>query len=251
MTVNTIQPSASASIVAQGDMPPQVFTLYQQALAQGAEGVGALAQLIELQDKMQRRNAELEFSRALAEFQEQCPSIEKKSAAKIATKSGASYGFTYADLETIIGTVRPHLSRNGFSFTFDSTATGPMLVCVCTLHHSHGHTMKSSFTVPTESASGASAQQKYGGALTYAKRQCLVSVLGLALTDVDADEPSVTRDTITDEQGATIEALMDEVGVTVAQFCGRFHVGMVEELPAARYAEAVRLLEAKRKAVAK
>lgn len=240
----------TAAIAAPTDMPEQVAALYSQALAQGADGVGALEKLMDLQDRIQRRGAELQFSLALAEFQGQCPSIKKSSSAKIVTKSGGGYGFTYADLEEIISTVRPHLSANGLSFTFDSKYDGKLLTCVCTLRHSHGHSMTASFTLPTENGSGASDQQKIGGALTYAKRQCLVSVLGLALTD--PEEPGAAKKAVAlidAGQVQNILALLDEVRVASDRFCARFKIGAVADLPATMYAEAVRLLEAKRKEV--
>lgn len=238
----------TAAVAAQGDMPQQVFELFQMALSKGADGVNALEKLVELQDKIQRRNAETEFHSALAAFQESCPAVTKSSTAKIATKSGGGYSFTYADLEEIISTVRPHLSRNGFSFTFDSSVeASKLLTCTCTLHHAHGHSMSSKFTLPIENGSGASDQQKTGGALTYAKRQCLISVLGLALADPEeagAKAPPVAA--IDEAQRANILALLDETKVAPAKFCQRFNLVSVADLPVTLYAEAVRLLEKKR-----
>lgn len=235
-----------AAIQPTADMPEQVFALYQQALAQGEAGAAALEKLVELQDRIQRRNAELQFSLALAEFQETCPPIQKSSTAKIVTSKGGGYSFTYADLEEIITTVRPHCARYGFSFTFDSKADGKVLTCVCTLRHANGHRESSSFTLPIENGSGASDQQKVGGALTYAKRQCLISVLGLALTDPEPETKAVTAK-VSDEQRASILALLDETKVAPARFCERFKISTVADLPASLYSEAVRLLEAKRK----
>jgi len=241
----------TTALTTQADMPPQVFELFQMALAKGEAGVNALEKLVDLQDKIQRRNAEQEFHRALAEFQESCPPVQKSSTAKITTNGGGGYSFTYADLEEIISTVRPHLSRNGFSFTFDSSVeASKLLTCTCTLHHAHGHSMSSKFTLPIENGSGASDQQKTGGALTYAKRQCLISVLGLALADPEeagAKAPPV--EAINEAQRANILALLDETKVAPAKFCQRFNIVSVADLPVTLYAEAVRLLEAKRKAV--
>lgn len=241
----------TAAIATQSDMPEQVFALYQQALAKGPEGVGALEKLIDLQDRIQRRNAELQFSRSLAEFQASCPPVQRSSEAKVATRSGSSYSFTYADLEEIISTVRPHLSAHGFSFSFDSETDGKMLRCVCTLRHEMGHRETASFKVTTESASGASEQQKVGGALTYAKRMCLISVLGLSLTDPDPDAQAAANVArITDEQALNLVALLEETNVKPSQFCARFKIESVGDLPAPLYKEAVRALESRRKAAA-
>jgi hypothetical protein len=238
--------AAPNAIATQADMPEQVLALFQQALAAGESGVGALEKLVDLQERMHRRRAELEFSLALADFQRDCPPISRSSTAKIATRSGGGYEFTYANMEEIVGTVRPHLASHGFSFSFDSKTDGRMLTCTCTLRHATGHRETSSFTLPTESASGASEQQKVGGALTYAKRQCLIAILGLSLTD-PTPTPTVTLAAITEEQGFTLDALMLEVGVSPEAFCKRFSVESVAALPKSRYAEAVKSLESRRK----
>lgn len=231
---------------AQADMPEQVMALFQQALSQGESGTNALEKLVDLQERMHRRRAELEFSMALAEFQSVCPTISKSSTAKIMTKGGSGYSFTYADLEEIVSTVRPHLASCGFSFSFDSKTDGKLLTCICTLRHANGHRETSSFTLPTESSSGASDQQKVGGALTYAKRQCLISILGLAMSDPE-DKPVTRQANISEEQAANLGALMQDVGVQVAAFCNRFGIMDVSELPASRYSEAVQALERRRK----
>lgn len=250
MSTEIAKRETGSALTPSADMPEQVFALFQQALSQGEAGAAALATLVDVQDRIQRRNAELAFSAALSEFQRECPPIRKDSTAKIASRSGSGYEFTYADLETIIETVRPYLSTHGFSFTFDSETDGATLRCTCILRHASGHRESSSFRLPTESASGATPQQKVGGALTYAKRQTLVSVLGLSLTD-PMPEPAKPVHTITDEQAATLDALIDEVHADRAKFYAVYKIEKVADLPATLYAEAVRLLEAKRKGGAK
>lgn len=239
-----------ATLATRDEAGLQMQELFRQALDKGAEGVGALEKLIDLQERVHKRRAELEFSLALAAFQNECPPVQKTSTANIASKSGTGYKFTYADLEEIIATVRPHLMAHGFSFTFDSDTDGRMLTCVCTLRHEAGHRESSKFVVPTESPSAATPAQKMGGALTYAKRQSLIGVLGLSLTDPVPEEHAAVAK-VTEEQAATLTALLAETGVSLEKFGARFNVAAVADLPATLYAEAVRLLEAKRKAVAK
>lgn len=233
------------ALAAPVEMGAQMMSLYQQALDKGEAGVNALEKLIDLQMKMQRIGAERSFTLALSDFQQQCPPIQKKSSAKIVTKSGGGYGFTYADFEEIVSTVRPHLTRNGFSFTFDTEATASMLKCTCTLHHSDGHKTSASFACPTENSSGASAQQKFGGANTYARRQSLINVLGLSLTDPIADEKDL--ETITAEQCANIEALIEETGASSSLLLKVFGVEKISDISRARYDVAVNMLAAKRK----
>lgn len=224
-----------------------VFALMQQAIEKGGDAVDALERLVDLQERVARRRAELEFAGALVAFQQDCPVIPKSSTAKIVTKSGAGYEFKFADYEQIMETLRPHLAKHGFSPTFDADASGAMLKCTCTLHHRNGHSISSSFTLPTENASGATPQQKFGGALTYAKRMTLVAVLGLTLGEPDP-EGDADPTPITAHQAANLEALITEVGADRAKFLAFMGVASVAEIRATEHDKAVRALEQKRRA---
>jgi hypothetical protein len=247
--VETVPVSAPerAALVARMDDAGQVNDLFRLAFEKGGATPEALAQLVALKERIDRRNAELEFAQAMVAFQQTCPAIPRTSTAKIATRSGVGYEYKFADFEQIVETVRPHLQRHGLSFTFDSKTDGKMLTCTATLRHINGHSVDSSFTLPTETASAMSAQQAVGAALTFAKRQCIVSVLGLSLTD---PSPDGDRDlsTLSDEQAATIKSMLDEVPAYRAKFLTWQGVEKVEDIPARRYNAAVAALNAKRRA---
>lgn len=245
--VRTLAPLSAAALAPIQDEGAQVMGLMQQAIERGVS-VDALGKLVELQERVMRRRAELEFSQARAEFQNVCPPIPRSSKAKITTKSGTSFEYAYADFEQVVETVRPHLHARGFSFTFDSETDGKMLTCICHLRHANGHTIASRFALPTESASAMSEQQKYGAALSFAKRQSLVSVLGLALTDPEPEGGSVSEP-ITAEQAANLSALIAETGVVLTKFTHHFGVARLDVMRQNQYPEAVALLEARRKRV--
>lgn len=224
----------------------QVMALFARAFEAGGATPEALAQLVALREQIQRRNAELEFSQAMVALQASCPAIPRTSVAEIATRAGGKFSYKFADFEQIVETVRPHMQRLGLSFTFDSTTDGKMLTCIATLRHVNGHSVESRFTLPTDTASAMSSQQAVGAALTFAKRQCLVSVLGLSLTDPDP-EGGAGAETITEEQAASLEALLSEVKADRPRFLAHFCVKALAEMRQNQYGEAVRMLERKRK----
>jgi hypothetical protein len=228
----------------------EIMSLFQQAITAGV----SLTELVDLNERMQRRNAELEFSRALVRFQARCPAIQKTSTGGKVEAGGTGFKFTYADYEEIASTVMPHLAAEGLSFSFDTEASPAMLKVTCTLRHELGHTVASSFAVPTDSKAPISSQQKFGGAHTYAKRMALIDVLGLTLTDPESPEEAAGRSPMTDEQSASLAALVSEVCPSDAErdaFCKFMRVASIADIPAGRYAEAVRALENKRKRGAK
>lgn len=247
MSTSLLPLSETSPLPAIQSETSQVMDLFRRAFEAGGATPEALAQLVALREQIERRNAELEFASAMVEFQTTCPPIPKTSSAEIATASGGRFGYKFADFEQIIETVRPHLQRLGLSVTFDSSSDGKMLTCTAILRHVNGHSIQSSFTLPTDTRSAMSAQQAVGAALTFAKRQCLVSVLGLSLTDPDA-EGGAGLEPISDGQCADLGALLEEVKADRPRFLKHFGIASLSGLRQNRYAEAARMLEAKRKA---
>jgi hypothetical protein len=218
--------------------------------------VEALEKLVNLHERMADREAAKEFSAAMARFQERCPPISKTSTAEVATKSGGRYAYRYAELDEIARTVRPHLHKEGLSYRWDSVVSddGARIRVECHLSHENGHSIKATFSSPTEALTGAmSPQQKVAAALTFGRRQSLIEVLGLTTTDNDNDggahgqsEPSAP---VTREQVEMLESLFDRRGPgTREKVLRHLNVETVEQIPASKYEWLRSDLEAKIKA---
>jgi hypothetical protein len=226
---------------------PDVGHLMEMALAHGQEGAEALERLVTLQERIMDRHAQNALSDALAAFQAECPQIRQSETAKIATKSGANYSFTYAPLDEITRTIRPALERHGLSYSWDSALDGPMLTVTCTVRHRDGATVSATFACPTDSMANISAAQKTGAALTYAKRQSITAVFGLSTTTADADAAGELLDSepIDSDELAELQTLVDGAGADVRRMCAFFEVPALADLPASRLGEARKLLRAK------
>lgn len=206
--------------------------------------VAELRELVALHEHMSQRQAAQDFAAAMAAFQAECPSIRKSSAAKITTRGGGTYDYTYAELDEIARTVNPILAKNGLSYTWDTQADDKMLTTVCTVRHANGHSITSSFVVPVESASAMSAQQKYASAATFAQRKSLSAALGLTTTDDDTD--GVSPETITEDQAIVLADLVKETQTNLARFCKWLDVDTLEQVRAADYQRAKSTLERKK-----
>ena len=223
---------------------PDVPAMMEKAIAMGPEGVAALRELVTLHREQQQYNARLEFFEALSRFQEECPPIPRSSETKFTTRGGSEVHYKYAGLEEILTTTREPLRREGFSLTFDAATQGPLMNVTGTLRHVNGHSEQSSFPVPTASANpGMSEQQKFSGALTFAKRSVIISLLGLIVTD-PTDEADAH--VISDEQVANLRALIEETDTNEQRFLKWANAESIPEIRASRYEDAVRFLERKR-----
>lgn len=227
--------------------PTAVIALMEKALAAGPEMVAALKELVQMRREMRQEQAALEFAAALANFQQTCPPVPRSTTVKFTTSSGAEVSYKSADFEQIAETIAPAMRANGLSFTFDGKADVNMLTETVTLRHINGHSITSSFTLPTSNKNpGMSDQQKYAAAATFAKRQALMAVLGLSLTDPDPDN-GADPTTIDEDQASSLEALITEVGADKGKFLAYMRVKALSDIRAADYPQAVRALEQKRK----
>lgn len=206
----------------------------------------SLEKLVALYERVSDRNAAKEFAEAMAAFQAECPPIPKTSSAKITMKSGGQYSYKYAELDAIVGVIRPLLSKHGLSYTWDSAEDSGKITCTCMIRHVNGHSVSAKFQCPVDSAAAMSGAQKSAAALTYARRQSLIQALGLTTCDPDTDAGATAR--ITDNQAANLEALMSEVGADRPRFLRYLGVESLADLPASEFTAAVSALEAKRKA---
>lgn len=224
---------------------------------QTGQSPDALEKLVGLQERMERRQAEKDFIDSLAQFRAACPPIKKNKTANIKTDGGGSYSYTYAELDEIAATVDPILERFGFSYTWNTTATKEAVTVECILLHRAGHTRSSTFTVPVESKSGMSPQQKYGAASTFAQRRSLGNVLGLTTTDKDNDTAAVDPTKISEDQATELSDMVRDIcrGDQEKRFLAYMGVGSVAAIRLADYKKAkaslARVREANEKADAK
>lgn len=228
-----------------------VLLLLDKAVAQlstpnAPAAVEALTKLVDLYERLESKNAARQFAEDLAAFQGECPPIPKKSTAKITSKSGAQFSYSYAELDTIAGVIRSFLTQFGFSYTWNSKVDGERIACTCTLQHRGGHQQSALFEAPVDNSMSVNDTQKYAAALTYAKRQSLIQILGLTTCDPDSD--GAQGGVISEDQAHTLKAKITELGVNEQRFLAIYAITSVTELPANLYEAAIRALEMKRRA---
>lgn len=226
----------------------EITDLLRHAVDAGAS-VEALERLVALKERVDAADARRAYFDALAATQEAMPEVPKSRKATIVTRGGGSYEYRYAALEDITRTIRPVLRAHGLSYAWDVAQGDGGLVVTCVLRHVDGHEERASFPVPVDTSARMSDAQKNGAALTYGRRQSLIAVLGLTTADDDVDgaESAGSAETITEDQAADLDVLIDEVGADRQKLLAWAGVETLADLPADRYAQAVRMLERRRR----
>ena len=113
--------------------------------------------------------------KSLAAFQQEVPVIHKET---------KGYGYSYADLPTIFDKINPLLAKHNLGFTQPIMGN-----CVKTIvfHTETGETIESVIEIPQGVLlKGMNEFQVMGSAISYLRRYCLSSVLGI-VTDKDTD----------------------------------------------------------------
>jgi len=120
---------------------------------------------------------------ALVAFQATLPAVAKDQTASVATRTGGSYRYTYADLADVAAIVLPRLALYGLAYTCrtDIDDTG-RLVLRCTLRHIGGEAETALWPMPA----GADPQV-LGSAMTYGRRYALLALTGVHPSEEDDD----------------------------------------------------------------
>lgn len=241
------RPPKAAPLATTDALPP--FEAIIERL--GGMSPEAVEKLLAVYRELKADKAEQAYNIAFAAFQAECPTIPRTKTAKIASSKGTGFSYDYADIETIMRTVRPVLVKYGLSVSFDSEQfdeKARTLTATCRCSHVGGHSQVTSFPVPTESSAGMSPQQKHGAASTYAKRRALSDRLGIWTGDPDHDggEPPAPSPLLTEEQRQHIEGLVKETGADWGLFLKWWGVPNLGDACQDKYAGAVRELERKK-----
>jgi hypothetical protein len=242
------EPIADAKAHRALEAPQSGLTVLQNLMGAVIErgDVGGLERLVQLYREEQDRAAAREFASDFAEFQAECPPVPKDSVAKIASKSGAQFSYSYAQLDGIATHIGPSLHRRGFSYTFDCDLTAERMVkSVCTLRHRNGHSISATFACPVEAAGSMNDSQKFASALTYAKRQSLVMVTGVTTTEPDSDVTEASVTYISEDQKANLRALITDTKSNPDKLLMHFGIRSFGQITETKYRQAVAALEEK------
>jgi len=113
--------------------------------------------------------------KALAAFQQDCPIIHKGT---------QGYGYSYADLPTILKTINPLLAKHGLGF---SQPVDLDTIQTILFHIESGEQLTSSTLMPSDvELKGMNKFQVDGSKISYYRRYALSSMLGI-VSDKDTD----------------------------------------------------------------
>jgi hypothetical protein len=202
-----------ASEVAVVEREPSPLTLIQLAIQQKMDP-GQLEKLIDLQERVQRNQAEQKFAEALAGFQQECPMVFKRRQVK--NRDGTPR-YVYASYDDIKSVTRPIESKWGISTSFDIKQGDGALIGTCRVRvgtHYEDH----SFVVEIPKAGqGMNEPQTYGNTMSYLKRYLYCASLDIVVTDEDNDATDL-MDLVNEVEALELQELIQEKHVEFKRF---------------------------------
>lgn len=118
--------------------------------------------------------------KSLAAFQQEIKVIHKGT-------SGYANQYKFADLPKIFEAINPLMQKHGLGFSqMIKSHQGQNYLVTIVFHCESGEKLESSTLIPNVQLAKMNEHQCFGSGITYYRRYCLSSILGL-VTDVDND----------------------------------------------------------------
>jgi len=185
------------------------------------------------------------FCKAMAAAQGEVENVAK-------TSDNPHFKSTYAGLGAIREASHKILAKHGLWVRTRLITNGGSLAAALTVGHADGYEDEETvFALPVTGNA-----QAYGSAATYARRYQLSAYFNLATEDEDDDgnravangkrAASGDAGPISPEQVEDLRSAIVEVAADLPRFLLVFNIKRLEEMPAGRYADAMRMLDRKR-----
>lgn len=206
----------------ENQAPSNMLAVIERVAANPDVDPQKMLALLELQERMMARQAEINFNQALAEL----PAFRVKKNGRVDLGNGRSYPFSrWEDIDEVI---RPHLIGNGFTLGFTTTdrqGDGGGMVVTGTLRHRDGHSVSATMALPLDTGPGRNNLQARGSSLSYGRRYVAEMLLNIVREGDDDDGVAGGDEPITDQQVAELSremtasnfserAMFDLLGVT-------------------------------------
>lgn len=171
-------------IVAHNPQSFNIEALISQGIDKGLT-VDTMERLLAMRKELKAEWAREQYNKAMAEFQSDCPTIQKNKEVK---NDNGKILYSYAPIESIVSQIKAILQKHGFSYsTSMEVLQDGVKVCVKVIHID-GHSEESCMQVPLGTKTGImSASQQTAAAQTFAKRYAFCNAFGILTGDEDND----------------------------------------------------------------
>lgn len=189
-THNNINPGV---VVSQEPLNPASTMIEKvtELILSGDVDADKMDRLLDVQERMMSKNAEMMFNSAVSSAQGKMPRIIKRKDVK--GKNG-QVQYKYAPLEDIMEMLQPVMDEHDLSLrhTTKTTDGGCMLVKTL-LMHKFGHSEPTELLLPIDTSGSKNNVQGVGSTLSFGKRYNICSHFNIVFADEDDDAQMVDK----------------------------------------------------------
>lgn len=235
---------------------PTMLDIIREVASSPNADLGKLEKLLELQERVEARQAKTAYQKAMKACQEECPVVVRDA------KNESNHS-RYARLETVNQKIRPVIAKHGFSMTFSTgVPRDPKAVrIICRVLHEAGHWEEHEMEgdLDTQGAQGKSNKtsiQGLGSTVSYLRRYLTLLIFNVVIANEDNDGQKTGF--ITEQQAQAIVTLLAQCYTdprdapkVEAGFCSYMKVKTISEIHALDFQKSISILESKKRALAK
>lgn len=187
------------------------------ATGKAGENAAALEKLLDVQIKMEDRNAVRMFNTDFVALQREMPKVQAVQA--VPNKDGSTR-YMFAPFDAIDDQARPLCLKFGFTYTFgEGEERAGKITKTCILAHIGGHSRTNAYTVRIgHGPPGCSESQADGAAHSYAKRGALCDALNIRIDKATEADPRQESHPITPDQATELERRVRETNSNIDAF---------------------------------
>lgn len=145
--------------------------------------IETVEKMIDLQERILKRNAEQAFAADFAAMQCELPRIARNGQIEIKKDGRLIQSTKFAKLEDINDGVRPTLQKYGFGVSFSIEQGQGGITVTAKLLHRLGHSEKTSITLPIDNSGSKNSVQGTGSTISYGKRYAMSALLNISTGD--------------------------------------------------------------------
>lgn len=190
-TNNIIEVPATYSKREDREMPVpanQATPMSMLAVAvQRGMDVATIKDLMDLQQRWEKGEAERAYNEALAAFKAEAVEIIKRKRVNFTNNAGKITDYKHAELADVIEAVGPALSRHGFAWGWKTKQENGGIEVTCELRHKLGHMETVTLSAPPDDTGGKNKVQQIVSTVTYLERHTLKAACGVSEKGDDGD----------------------------------------------------------------
>lgn len=192
-----------------------ILTAVERLVENPNVNMEALERMMDMQERILNRNAQVAFNGAMAQMQSELPSIAERA---------KGHNNKYATYEDINDVVKPIMQKFGFAMSFKVEFIKEGVSISGVLMHKEGHRETSTLILPSDTAGGKNAVQAVGSSISYGKRYVMSAMLNITTRGEDDDGYAAAPvSTVTDVQAGQLQALLAQCkDTTVSGFTSMY-----------------------------